>query len=43
VAKQYLQPSQLSFLVVGNPDQFEKPLTDFGNITNIELLPPITE
>lgn len=40
VAKKYLRPEDITFVVVGNPDNFEKPLDDFGQITNIELTEP---
>ncbi len=40
VARKYLRPEDITFVVVGNPDNFEKPLDDFGPITNIELTDP---
>lgn len=43
VAKKYLDPEKLSFVVVGNPASFDKPLDDFGTITNIELEDPVLE
>jgi zinc protease len=43
VAQKYLKPDQLTFLVVGKPDTFEKPLSDFGAVTNVELTKPATE
>lgn len=43
VADKYLKPDQLTLIVVGRPDTFEKPLDDFGNVINIELLKPVLE
>jgi zinc protease len=40
VARKYLRPGDITFVVVGNPDTFEKPLDDFGPITTIELTDP---
>jgi zinc protease len=40
VAKKYLRPKDITFVVVGNPDNFDKPLDDFGPITNIPLSDP---
>ncbi len=40
VAKKYLTPENITFVVVGDPAQFEKPLDEFGAVTNIELKPP---
>ncbi len=40
VAQKYLRPKDITFVVVGNPDNFEKPLDDFGPITTIELTAP---
>jgi zinc protease len=39
-AEKYLKPDQLSYIVVGKPDAFEKPLDEFGKITDIELQAP---
>lgn len=36
VAGEYLKPDKITFVVVGNPETYEKPLDDFGQITNIE-------
>jgi len=41
VARKYLDPDKITFVVVGNPDQFEKPLDEFGPVTDIELEPPV--
>jgi predicted Zn-dependent peptidase len=43
VAQTYLKPAELTFLVVGNADQFEKSLDDFGKITDIELSAPVIQ
>jgi predicted Zn-dependent peptidase len=40
VAQKYLKSDQMSIVVVGNPKTFEKPLTSFGKVTDIELTPP---
>ncbi len=40
VAKEYLKPDQLSYVIVGMPDKFEKPLDVFGPLKVIELTPP---
>ena len=39
-ARKYLTPENITFVVVGDPAQFEKPLDEFGPVTNIELVPP---
>jgi zinc protease len=39
-AAKYLKSDQLSIVVVGNPQNFEKPLSEFGKIIDIELTPP---
>ncbi|MCF7796899.1 MAG: insulinase family protein [Candidatus Marinimicrobia bacterium] len=36
-AKKYLPPDQILIMVVGNPDLFEKPIDDFGDVTVIDL------
>ncbi len=41
VAEKYLKSDQLTLIVVGKPDTFEKPLDEFGKITNIELRKPV--
>ena len=43
VAEKYLKPDQMTYIVVGKPDTFEKPLTEFGKVTTIELTKPVTE
>jgi zinc protease len=40
VAKTYLHPDQLAVLVVGNPNEFEKPLTTLGPVTTIDITIP---
>lgn len=40
VAQKYLKPENITFVVVGDPAQFEKPLDEFGQVVNIELQPP---
>ncbi len=37
VAAEYLHPDGLTVLVVGNADQFEQPLSNFGEVNVIEL------
>ena len=43
VAKKYLKPENLTFTVVGNPDNFDKSLDSFGPVTDIELKEPIID
>ncbi len=43
VAKEYLKPEQMTYVVVGMPDKFEKPLDEFGKVQVIELAPPVLE
>jgi zinc protease len=43
VAQTYLKPENLTFLVVGNPSGFEKPLDEFGKVSTIQLTEPVTE
>ncbi|TFH65927.1 MAG: insulinase family protein [Candidatus Zixiibacteriota bacterium] len=43
VAQKYLKPDQLSYVVVGKPETFEKPLSEFVKITNIEPAKPVIE
>ncbi|NMC44081.1 MAG: insulinase family protein [candidate division Zixibacteria bacterium] len=43
VAKTYLKPENLSFVIVGNPAGFEKPMDEFGKVTTIQLTEPVTE
>jgi len=41
VAAKYLQKDQLAVLVVGNSDQFDKPLSSLGTVTNVDIrIPP---
>lgn len=43
VANEYLKPENLTIILVGNPDLYEKPMDEFGPVTNIELLEPVIE
>lgn len=43
VAKTYLKPENLSFVIVGNPAGFEKPMDEFGKVTTIQLTEPVIE
>jgi zinc protease len=40
VAKTYLHPDQLAVLVVGNEQEFEKPLSSLGKVTTIDVTIP---
>ncbi len=41
VAGKYLHKAQLAVLVVGNPKDFDKPLSELGPVTNIDItIPP---
>jgi zinc protease len=41
VAAKYLHKDQLAVLVVGNPAEFDKPLTSLGPVTNVDItIPP---
>lgn len=40
VAATYLTPDKMSLIVVGKPETFDKPLDDFGKVTNIALTEP---
>lgn len=40
VAKTYLHPDQLAVLVVGNQNEFEKPLSTLGPVTTIDIAIP---
>jgi zinc protease len=40
VANKWIHPDQLAVLVVGNPKDFDKPLTSFGPVTNIDISIP---
>jgi zinc protease len=37
VGREYLHPEDLVILVVGNKDLFDRPLSDFGEINEIEI------
>ncbi len=37
VAKKYLQPDKITFVVVGNKEKFDRPLSEFGEVKTIEL------
>ncbi len=37
VAKEYLHPEGLKIVVVGDPDGFDRPLSEFGKVSAIEL------
>jgi zinc protease len=40
VAKRYVRPDQVAILVVGNPKDFDKPLTTIGTVTPIDITIP---
>lgn len=41
VATKYVHPDRIALLVVGNPAEFDKPLTTFGDVTPIDItIPP---
>ncbi len=42
VAKAYIHPDKLAFFVLGQPEKYDKPLTEFGPVTAITL-PPLTQ
>ena len=37
VAKEYLHPDDIKLLVIGDMEQFDKPLSEFGEVNTIEL------
>jgi len=37
VSKEYLHPDKMILLVIGNMEQFDKPLTEFGEVNTIKL------
>jgi zinc protease len=37
VAREHLHPDKIKLLVIGNMEQFDKPLTEFGEVNTIEL------
>jgi predicted Zn-dependent peptidase len=43
VAQKYFNPDQLTLVVVGKPESFDKPLDEFGQITTIELTDPVLD
>jgi len=43
VAQTYLKPEDITFVVIGNPEKFEKPLSDFGTVNDIKLEDPVVE
>jgi len=40
VARKYIDKSKLAVLVVGNPKEFDKPLTTFGQVTRLDITIP---
>lgn len=42
-AIKYLHPDRITFIVVGKPELYEKPLDDFGQVTVIPLTEPVIE
>lgn len=43
VAQKYFSPDQLTLVVVGKPETFDKPLDEFGQVTTIELTDPVLD
>lgn len=39
-AKKHLKPQNMLILVVGNPEKFDKPLTEFGKVTPLDITIP---
>ncbi len=39
-AKKYLHPDQMVIVAVGNRDRFDRPLTEFGQVTEIDITIP---
>jgi zinc protease len=39
VARQYIRPDGLAVLVLGKPEKFDRPMTDFGPVSSIPLSP----
>ena len=40
VARKYVDKRKLAVLVVGNPKEFDKPLAEFGQVTNLDISIP---
>jgi zinc protease len=40
VARKYIDKRKLGVLVVGNPKEFDKPLTEFGQVTKLDISIP---
>lgn len=40
VAREYLEPDRFTLLVVGNPDEFDRPLASFGEVTEVDVTIP---
>ena len=41
VAQKYVHKSQFAILVVGKPTDFDRPLSSFGPVTNVDIaIPP---
>ena len=40
VARKYIDKRKLAVLVVGNPKEFDKPLTEFGEVTKLDISIP---
>jgi len=40
VARKYIDKRKLAVLVVGNPKEFDKPLTEFGQVTKLDISIP---
>jgi len=43
VAQKYLKPEDLSFVIVGKPEGFEKPLDEFGPVIKMDVKEPVVE
>jgi len=43
VAREYLNPDDLTIVVVGNQENFEAPLDEFGKVINIEIKDPVID